>query len=374
MKKIIFIAIIFLFAFESYAQFSGSLREGSFVGKITGKPVFYSIYLPEDYDDGASNRAYPVVYHLHSLGDNYRSDSRPAVIKAFEEAISLGIIDDVIIVFPDGYENSMWGNSVDSTKPAEINLTQELIPFIDFNYRTIPDREHRMVQGFSMGGFGAAKAMAKYPDLFCKAVLYDGGMRTWDLLVSGRPQIAAEVFKGSESHFNEYAPWKFIRLNYPILALDTAFYVVVGTFTSMNKSFSDSLKFYGIPHIYDKTSCGHDIDCLLDKEWLRVAEYYSPCFNVTTDLQTQVAALSAKSNSAKMLSINYSMKSTGKLRIELTDSIGNIKSVLFNGYGIAGYHRLDLNLASLNVENGLYRICYFTPEGNTISKEVQILQ
>lgn len=370
MYKIILIVLAFLIAETAFSQYSGSLREVSFIGKVTGKPVFYSIYLPQGYDE--SDKAYPVVYHLHSLGDNYMSNSRPAVIKSFEMALDLGFIDDVIIVFPDGYENSMWGNSIDSTKLAETNLIEELIPFIDYNYRTIPDREHRMIQGFSMGGFGAAKMIAKYPELFCRAVLYDGGMRTWESLQRGRPQIAAEIFRNSEAHFNLHSPWKYIRENYPVLALDTMFYVSVGDFTSMNKTFSDSLNFFGIPHIYVRNSCGHDLECLLDKEWLNAAEYYSSCFRLATDINARVMSITTRSNSLKMLSINYSMESTGKAKIELTDAEGKLEAELFSGYNIAGNHRMDFNLSFLNLKKGVYRLKYYTPDDKIIRQLISI--
>jgi endo-1,4-beta-xylanase len=43
---------------------------------------------------------------------------------------------------------------------------KDFIPHIDATYRTIASREGRSVDGFSMGGFGAAHLGFKYPELF----------------------------------------------------------------------------------------------------------------------------------------------------------------------------------------------------------------
>ena len=45
-------------------------------------------------------------------------------------------------------------------------LTQELKPFIDATYQTLPDRRHTFVMGSSMGGLISLYALVEYPDLF----------------------------------------------------------------------------------------------------------------------------------------------------------------------------------------------------------------
>ena len=45
-------------------------------------------------------------------------------------------------------------------------IIKDLVPHIDATYRTIASREGRGVNGFSMGGFGAAHLGFKYPDVF----------------------------------------------------------------------------------------------------------------------------------------------------------------------------------------------------------------
>lgn len=369
MKKLIIgVLVILVISSNVFGQMAGSLSEITFIGPVTGKPVSFSLYLPDDYL--SSDFAYPVVYHLHGLGDYYLSNSRPAVIHSFERAMELGFIDDVIIVFPDGYGNSMWGNSIDGTKPAETNIIEEIIPYIDANFRTIPDREHRLIQGFSMGGFGAAKFIAKFPNMFCRAIVYDGGLRTWKTLQSGRPQIASEVFSFSEQHFVEYSPWKYLRENASILSIDTLLYVPVGDFVSFNNTFFDTLNYYGIPFKTVNGYCGHDLECFLEREWINAAEFYEPCLNVNSDIEVnhiKPSELSLSPNPAgEALSINYSISKVGKVLIDIIDMTGNHVCNVIDAYRTTGNHRINLNLADIGISRGTYYVTLISPEGKKI--------
>jgi endo-1,4-beta-xylanase len=73
----------------------------------------------------------------------------------------------LITVFVNGLRGStMYCDSKDGKRPLETVIIQDLIPHIDATYRTIASREGRGVDGFSMGGFGAAHLGFKYPELF----------------------------------------------------------------------------------------------------------------------------------------------------------------------------------------------------------------
>lgn len=369
MKKHI-IALILLFSFFELKAQDGSLRDVTIISQRTGRPISFSIFLPPDYEK--NNRAYPVIYHLHSLGDNFRSNWRTIVIKFINNAVNLGIIDDCIIVFPDGYENSMWGNSADGTKTAESDLIEDIIPFVDYFYRTVPYREYRFVQGFSMGGFGAVKFVAKYPDLFSKAVSLDGGMRTWETLRSGRPQIASEVFAGNEKLFDEYAPWKFLRINQDILSLDTLFYISVGDFKTFNKTFADSLSFYGIPFYYSTTLCKHDLECLLDREWLNIAEFYAKGIPKSNDLSAKVVASPLKNSQSRILIVNYSLEKVGRAKIDLFDFEGNRLMNIANEFEVSGEYRKEINLNGSALKTGKYQLIFETPDNKKIRRLIYI--
>ena len=140
----------------------------------------------------------------------------------FEAAQDSGLIGPVIIVFPDGYENSWWADSFNSDKPAETNIVRELIPIVDALYRTIPDRQFRVIYGFSMGGFGALKFITKFPDLFKTCVIHDGAMFLWRWFVLEYPVMAREIFNNDEGYFNKYTPWPYIARRDSLLRVNVS--------------------------------------------------------------------------------------------------------------------------------------------------------
>ncbi|MCI0491369.1 MAG: hypothetical protein L0Z07_00360 [Planctomycetes bacterium] len=69
------------------------------------------------------------------------------------------------------------------------------IQWEDANYRTLSARGQRVIRGFSMGGFGAAK----FAETFGVCVIYDGALHTWPTLNNAHPDIVTEILSGSES-------------------------------------------------------------------------------------------------------------------------------------------------------------------------------
>ena len=93
---------------------------------------------------------------------------------------------------PDG--DSMWADSYDENYPKSSELVNDLIPYIDKNYDTEATKNSRAIAGFSMGGFGAAMTIFKYPHLFFSLTIFDGAMHDWETLVVNRKGIFAFSF------------------------------------------------------------------------------------------------------------------------------------------------------------------------------------
>ena len=73
----------------------------------------------------------------------------------------------MIAVFVNGLAgNTMYCDTPDGKYPVESVIMKDLIPHVDATYRTVASREGRAVEGFSMGGFGAAHFGFKYPEVF----------------------------------------------------------------------------------------------------------------------------------------------------------------------------------------------------------------
>lgn len=128
------------------------LKCSTISSKILGRAVNYCVDLPADY--AASGKRYPVLYFLHGMFENYRAWDENGGKDVLDGLAAAGKIGPMIVVLPDA-GNSFYVNSYDGKDRYEDFFIQELVPFIDKQYRTIPDAQHRGVSGVSMGGYGA---------------------------------------------------------------------------------------------------------------------------------------------------------------------------------------------------------------------------
>lgn len=118
-----------------------------------------NILLPADYD---ASKQYPVLYFLHGIfGDenSMMGDSNNRIKEIIGNLAKDGVIDEIIVVFPNMYAtgdaNLKPGFTAEQIAPYDnfINdLTTDLIPYVEANYSVMTDREHRGIIGFSMGG------------------------------------------------------------------------------------------------------------------------------------------------------------------------------------------------------------------------------
>jgi enterochelin esterase-like enzyme len=143
----------------------GDLKFKTFHSETIKADVSYMIYLPPDYEQ-EKNVRYPVLYQLPASGGTPRRDG-PQVTIRIDKAIRAKRIGPMIVVVVNGLAgNTMYSDTRDGLYPLETVIIKDLIPHIDATYRTIASREGRGVNGFSMGGFGAAHLGFKYPDVF----------------------------------------------------------------------------------------------------------------------------------------------------------------------------------------------------------------
>ena len=175
-----------------------------FVGPITGQPVRFNVYLPPGYDSGTAS--YPVLYDLHGLTDSRDTNPGP-VIGSLEAAMRNLVIGPLIVVFPQGFVEAYWADTRDGARPGETQVIQELLPYVEANFRTLAHRARRGVSGFSMGGFGAFAYAMKYPERFSVGIGYDSALDTWQTLLGRRANIAAAAFGNDESSFDQISPW-----------------------------------------------------------------------------------------------------------------------------------------------------------------------
>ncbi len=129
------------------------------------------MWLPREYDarDGGPGRRFPVLYDLVGFTGSGLShlNWRPFNENVAERAARLtreGRMGPVIIVFPDCF-TALGGNQyVNSSAIGNYAdyLLEEIIPFVDREFRTLASREHRGCFGKSSGGYGAMIHGMKY--------------------------------------------------------------------------------------------------------------------------------------------------------------------------------------------------------------------
>ncbi|MCH0540243.1 esterase [Streptomyces sp. MUM 203J] len=128
------------------------------------------ILLPRGYA-AEPGRRWPVTYFLHGGGGT--ADDAAAVPALRSDAM--------ITVAPDGglkgwYADWLLQNTAEGAANWETFHLTQVVPFIDANLRTLPDRAHRAVVGLSMGGFGSLHYAEARPDLFGHAAALSGGI------------------------------------------------------------------------------------------------------------------------------------------------------------------------------------------------------
>jgi S-formylglutathione hydrolase FrmB len=131
----------------------------------------YSIFLPPSFSKETS-RTYPVIYFLHGLNNDETSwtvDRYGHIQSSLEQMILSGKVPEFIMVHPRG-DRSFYCNYIDRSKLYEDLIAQELISYMETNYRAKKGRENRAIAGTSMGGYGALKIAMKYPDRYAAVV------------------------------------------------------------------------------------------------------------------------------------------------------------------------------------------------------------
>jgi len=137
----------------------------TFHSRTIDAEVSYLVYLPPAYRQDAAAR-YPVLYELPASGGNPKRDM-PGIVSRVDKLIRGGIIQPMIVVGVNGLRgNTMYCDSRDGKWPLETVIIQDLIPHVDATYHTVASRDGRAVNGFSMGGFGAARLGFKFPEVF----------------------------------------------------------------------------------------------------------------------------------------------------------------------------------------------------------------
>ena len=170
----------------------------------------------------------------------------------------------MVVVMPFAYAYP-WHAGVAGDKQRadfEKDLTEDLIPFVQANYRVSTDREHRALAGLSMGGGLTLAIGPRHLDLFSRLAVFSSG-------AGQNPEQSLAAIGKNAKAINDK-----VRL----------FWIGVGTEDGAMagaKRASDYLNSVGVKHIY-KTSPGAHTWIVWRKYLNEVAPQIFPARNVSS--------------------------------------------------------------------------------------------
>jgi enterochelin esterase family protein len=202
----------------------GEVREQWYYSRTNSAWRRCFVYTPPDYDREPSKR-YPVLYLQHGAGEDERGWSTQGHMNfILDNLLAEGKARPMIVVMDNGGGSAAFAGGARGGRgaapavgtPAATNasagsnvpaitaaggtnqsgrgggfgrgglfsgpaarfgdtLLHELIPFVDSNYRTISDREHRGMAGLSMGGMQTRMIGLTHLETFSQIGIFSGG-------------------------------------------------------------------------------------------------------------------------------------------------------------------------------------------------------
>ena len=135
------------------------------------------VYTPPQYGKNKKQK-FPVLYLQHGWGEDETAWSNQGHANLImDNLIAEGKIEPFIIVMTYGMTNEVrFGGLRQFTAEAfEKVLVDELVPYIDANFQTRADKDHRAMAGLSMGGFETKLITLRRPEVFGYYGLMSGG-------------------------------------------------------------------------------------------------------------------------------------------------------------------------------------------------------
>ncbi len=178
----------------------GQLREIFYYSKSSNTNRHCYVYTPPDYDKNPHKR-YPALYLQHGAGEDetgWGSQGHAGWI--MDNLLAEGKTKPFLIVMEFGGNPFAGGRRPDTNAapatatPGGTNnaagpgrrfnfnftafehvLVDDLIPYVDANFRTVPDQKHRAMAGLSMGGMQTRTITLAHLDTFSHIGVFSGG-------------------------------------------------------------------------------------------------------------------------------------------------------------------------------------------------------
>lgn len=161
----------------------GQLREVYYFSKSSNTNRHAFVYTPPDYDKDSTQR-YPVLYLQHGAGEDETGWGRQGYAgRIMDNLIAEGKARPFLIAMEYGgnpFAGPRPTNAPARPRPFNFSafekvLLEDFIPFIDANFRTMPDQPHRAMAGLSMGGMQTRAIALPHIETFSHIGVFSGG-------------------------------------------------------------------------------------------------------------------------------------------------------------------------------------------------------
>ncbi len=201
------------------------------------------IYTPPGYTSGTAR--YPVLYLVHGAGDSEASWTTVGHAHyVLDNLIAAGKAKPMIVVMPNGHTPDR--PAADAAANMLTNgdfgsdFLQDLIPYVDAQYRTVKSPASRAMAGLSMGGAHTLNNGLPHPDLFRYVGIFSMGLMN--------PQMAAQFEQRHAAALEKSA--QDMKLVYFAMGRDDFLYASVAPTRAMFDK-------YGVRHVYNESGGGH---------------------------------------------------------------------------------------------------------------------
>ena len=135
----------------------GQVRSIYYFAKSSNEWRHAMVYTPAEYEKG--KKKYPVLYLQHGMGEDETGWSKQGHMQhIMDNLIASGEAVPMIVVMESGDIKAPFGGGDNRQGRSEYGnsfypvLLNDLIPYIDTNFRTLTDRDNRAMAGLSWGG------------------------------------------------------------------------------------------------------------------------------------------------------------------------------------------------------------------------------
>ncbi|HEY1124008.1 MAG TPA: alpha/beta hydrolase-fold protein [Sphingobium sp.] len=220
----------------------GTVSTIEYWSKSIGAKRRAHVYTPPGYMKVST--AYPVLYLVHGAGDS--DDSWTSVGHAnniLDNLIAAGKARPMIVVMPFGHTPDRPGGDILNNNDFGDDLIQDLMPYVEANFRTVNRPAARAMAGLSMGGAHTIRYGLTHPELFNYIGIFSMGLG-----MNNNASQVTQYEKANDAALKRDA--KDMKLVYYAMGKDDFLHGTVAPTRGI-------LDKYGIKHIYNESEGGH---------------------------------------------------------------------------------------------------------------------